>query len=128
MPQDIVIKKSKISGLGVFANRNFRKGEVVLKWRMSKILTKPQADKLSKKLKNYIFRICRNKYVLQQSPERYVNHSCIANTYVRGTCDIASRNIKKGEEITSNYTPEAIHVSFKCRCGKKNCRRLIYYK
>lgn len=125
MPPDIIIKKSKISGLGVFANRNFKKGEIVLKWKMNKILNKQQVDKLSKKLKNYIFRLNKNKYILQQPPERYVNHSCQANTYAKGTCDVASKNIRKGEEITSDYTPEAIHISFKCRCGIKKCKKLI---
>ncbi len=51
--KDIIIKKSKIEGLGVFANRNFKKGETVLKWHPKK-LSKKDIKKLSKKDKNYI--------------------------------------------------------------------------
>ncbi len=38
-----------------------------------------------------------------QSPEKFVNHSCEANTQVRNHGDIAIRNINKGEGITSDY-------------------------
>ncbi len=59
-----------------------------------------------------------------QSPEKFVNHSCQANTKVKNGCDIAIKNIKKGEEITADYGKE-ISVSFICRCGHKNCRGII---
>lgn len=129
MSEDIIVKKSKISGLGVFANKNFKKGEIVLRWKNGKTFTKSQANKLSKKEKNYVLLISINKYILMQSPERYVNHSCNANTYanVKNFCDIASRNIKKGEEITSNYShiKDLMLVDFKCQCGSKDCRKII---
>ncbi len=40
--KDIVVKKSKIIGKGVFAIRDFKKGEVVLKWN-PKPITKFEA-------------------------------------------------------------------------------------
>lgn len=46
MLKDISIKKSKIHGKGVFAKRDFKKGEVVLKWHPKK-LTKKQVNELS---------------------------------------------------------------------------------
>jgi len=60
-----------------------------------------------------------------QVPEKYVNHSCNANTRVGNQCDIAIRDIKKGEEITSDYGKEGSFISFKCECGSKNCRGRI---
>ena len=36
---DVTVKKSKIHGMGVFAARNFKKGEVILKWNTSHELT-----------------------------------------------------------------------------------------
>ncbi len=59
-----------------------------------------------------------------QSPERFVNHSCDANTSVKNKCDIASRDIKKGEEITSDYSNQGVEL-FKCCCGSKNCKKII---
>jgi SET domain-containing protein len=42
-------------------------------------------------------------------------------------CDIAIRNIKKGEEITADYTKEmgTSIISFQCKCGNKRCRKVI---
>ena len=112
---DIVIKKSKISGKGVFAKRDFKKGEIILRWN-PKILTKLEADKLTTKQKHYLYQE-KNKYFLMQPPEKYVNHSCDANTVAKNKSDIATRNIRKGEEVTSSYA----NFSFECKCGSKNC-------
>lgn len=120
--KDIIVKKSKIIGKGVFANRNFSKGEVVLKWK-PKLIKKSDIKNLSKKDKTYVEKI-GNKFYLMQSPERFVNHSCEPNTNVKNSCDVAIRNIKKGEEITSNYFNKEAE-SFKCKCGSKKCKDVI---
>lgn len=60
-----------------------------------------------------------------QAPEKYVNHSCEPNTTAKGFCDVAIRNIKKGEEITGNYEETAGGASFKCSCGSTNCKKII---
>lgn len=121
--KNIVIKKSKIHKKGVFAAKNFRKGEIVLKWS-PKILEKPDVDKLDNDQKHYIWKAGKNRYFLMQSPEKFVNYACNPNTKVKNDCDIATKNIKKDEEITSNYGKGNL-VSFKCKCGNKNCRGLI---
>ena len=113
---DIVVKKSKINGKGVFVKRDFKKGEIILRWN-PKILNKLKAGKLTTKQKHYLYQE-KNKYLLMQSPEKYVNHSCDANTMVKNKYDIAIRNIKKGEEITSSYAK----INFKCKCGSKKCQ------
>jgi len=42
MSKDVLVKRSKIEGKGVFAKRNFKKGEVVIKWNTDTILTKEE--------------------------------------------------------------------------------------
>ncbi len=113
---NIIIKKSKISGKGVFVKRDFKKGEIVLKWNPKK-LTKEEVGKLNIKQKHYLYQE-KNKYFLMQPPEKYVNHSCDANTVAKNKSDIAIRNIKKGEEVTSSYAK----LSFECKCGNRNCK------
>lgn len=121
---DVIVKKSKIHGKGVFASRNFKKGEVVLKWDISHRLTKEEVDKLPENEKRYI--ICMDgRYILMQPPARYINHSCDANTYADNFCDIAKRDIKKDEEITGDYSDDISKQSFECKCGCKNCCRII---
>lgn len=123
MAKDIVVKKSEINKKGVFAARDFKKGEVVLKWN-PKILEKSETEKIKENQKHYLYKVGKNKYYLMQPPEKFVNHSCEANTQVKNSCDVAVRNIKKGEEITSDYGKGG-SVSFECKCGGKNCRGMI---
>jgi len=123
--KDIIIKKSKIHGKGVFANRDFKKGEVVIDYSTcSEKLTEKQVKKLSENQKRYVSFI-NGKYVLFKSPANYVNHSCDANTKTSKKGDVALRNIKKGEEITGDYSNENILVKIKCKCGSKNCKGII---
>lgn len=122
--KDIIVRKSKIHGKGVFANRNFLKGEVVIKYNLKK-LTKEEFDNLLKEEKHFISKE-GNDYFLFLPPERYVNHSCDANTNSINNCDIAIKDIKKGEEITGDYSKENIpNLSMKCNCGSKNCKGII---
>jgi len=124
MDRDIIVKKSKITGQGIFAERNFKKGEVVLKWN-PKPLKKSDIKNLSKKERTYVA-IIDKKYYLMQPPERFVNHSCESNTKPKDNCDVAIRDIKKGEEITSDYGDMEGLEGFRCRCGSKSCKGIIH--
>lgn len=123
MNQVTVVRKSKISGKGVFALQDFKKGEVILKWN-PKPLKKSEIKLLSPREKTYIVHLVK-KYFLMQSPERYVNHSCEANTTVKNDSDVAVRDIKKDEEITSDYIKTKGGSSFECKCGSRKCRKII---
>jgi len=100
--KNIVIGKGKLEEKGVYANRAFRKGEIVIQYRL-KPLTEMQYKKLSKSEKMFTH-VHRNQIYLYSEPERYVNHSANPNTYqdLDKKQDIALRNVKKGEEITTD--------------------------
>ena len=49
---DVIIKKSKIEGKGVFAARDFKKGEIVVKWDISHQLSPEEAKNFLKQRKN----------------------------------------------------------------------------
>ncbi len=122
---DIIIKKSKLNKKGIFAARNFKKGDVIIIWKSKKILSKKELGQLPKSELHYISNYKPNEFLLQQAPERYVNHSCNPNTKVRNNSDIAINDIKKGEEITSDYSVANIQQHFVCKCGSKNCKGFI---
>ncbi len=121
----VITKKSKINKTGVFATKNFKKGEIVLKWDPKKILTKEEVATLPRSEKHYVSNYKSDEYVLQNTPERYVNHSCNPNTEVIDNCDVAIRDIQKGEEITSDYSKDNDVIHFKCNCGSNNCKKSI---
>jgi hypothetical protein len=123
MAKDILVRKSSISGKGVFANRDFCAREIVLVWN-PKPIKKVDIQNLNKESAHFIEKIGKRFYVMQP-PEKYVNHSCDPNTRADGRSDVALRNIKKGEEITSDYSGSGI-ISFQCHYGSKKCKKIIH--
>lgn len=100
----VEVKKSMIGqfedGLGVFALKDFQKGEMVIKYAL-RILTEERYEKLPSEEKDFVH---ERKGVLYYylDPERHVNRSKNPNIhpdFERGG-DIALRNIKKGEELS----------------------------
>lgn len=127
--KDVVVKKSKIQGKGVFANKNFHQGEVILEIDDSHVVK--EESKLTKYQKEFVADYLPDKIVLMQSPERYINHSCEPNVYVKTINGIrqvlAMRKIKKGEEILFDYEINADYGgAFTCHCGSKNCRGVYH--
>ncbi|MBF0547673.1 MAG: SET domain-containing protein [Candidatus Riflebacteria bacterium] len=118
----IAVKASGIDKNGVFAARPIKRGEVVIKW-CPKTLKDSEIAKVPASEKHYV---CRSgkKHFLMQPPERFVNHSCEPNTRVENCCDVAIKDIAKGEEITSDYAGCGSE-NFKCNCGSKNCRGIV---
>ena len=122
---DVTVQKSKIQGKGVFAGKSFRKGEIVMRWDTSIVLIKCDAQKIPLKKRKYLVR-SNGMYILTQSPEKYLNHSCMPNTMEKNHCDVTLRNIRKGEELTTDYSLDAPpHIKMKCACKSSNCRRVI---
>lgn len=126
MEQQVIVKASSINGRGVFAARNFKKGEVVLHWDVSFVLAKEEVDALDHEQRKYISPY-KGKFIMQQPPACYVNHSCEPNTCVVDECkDVALRDIKQGEEITSDYTLFFLPgETMRCTCNAKTCRKLL---
>ncbi|OQA03219.1 MAG: SET domain protein [bacterium ADurb.Bin400] len=122
---DVYIGESKIHRLGVFAGRDFARGEVVLHWDTAKTISNKDFSVMTEEERQYVAFV-DNQHIVMQEPEKYVNHSCDANTASQNCCDIALRDIKEGEEITSDYSRElAPDERMDCRCGSKNCRKVV---
>ena len=123
--EKVIVKDSEIHGKGVFAARKIKKGEVVLRWDTSHEVTPEQVKGMTKNEKRYVTYM-DGKHILMQEPERYVNHSCDANTTAKNHCDIAKRDIEKDEEITADYSEECEpDLRMKCNCGSRKCRGLV---
>lgn len=107
------IRKSKINGLGLFADQHIPKGTVT--WEFDKnfdpAFNKKQINKLLEIDKDYLLKYAYfdktlNKYVLCSDNQRYINHSknkSKRNINSTITKDIAARDIKKGEELLCDY-------------------------
>lgn len=115
-------------GLGLFANRNFKKGEAVISFGNT-LVNKSEASFEAVQVtdKKYL----DTKWLV---PEAFVNHGCNPNTRLdfrssqKTSCYRAIKPIKKNEEITFNYNTtdwDSKKESFVCSCGSKDCYHVI---
>jgi hypothetical protein len=122
---NVIVKNSSINGKGVFATKNFKKGEAVLHWDTSNLISKEDFEKKSEKEKTNIF-FMNGKFGIMAKPEMYANHSCSANTTAKNFCDVAKKDINIGKEITVDYSEALPYgVILKCNCGSDNCKKII---
>jgi SET domain-containing protein len=116
----VEVRNSGSLGRGVFALREFSKGETVMKGVVDKVIDKRG---------EHTFTI-HGVHVVLEGPVCLINHCCDPNCMHvfndSGTFDFkARRDIDEGEQLThdtSAYEYEVSHFSQKCLCGSDNCR------
>ncbi len=110
-----------ISGLGLFAAENIKKGDFVIEYK-GKLISNEKANKLKTR---YLFELDENYTIDGSSRDnlaRYINHFCKPNLeadIVAGKIVFfALKNIKEGEELGFDYGEEY----FKDFISKKGCK------
>ena len=105
---NIVIGKGNLDGKGIYAGRDFKKDEIVIEYNL-KSLTEAEYSDLLEKEKMFVHTHWGVRY-LYSEPERYVAHSNNPNTKqdLKARCDIAVRDIRKGDEITTDATKDDV--------------------
>ncbi len=106
---NVIIGKGNLEGKGVYAGTGFKQGEVVIRYNL-RTLTDEEFKDLPENEKMFVH-IHKGVKQLYAEPERYVNHSPQPNTRqdLENERDIALRDIKKGEAITTNATKDDIN-------------------
>ena len=125
MVKDVIVKKSKTHGKGVFAARDFKKGEKVIVCGFDKIMSAEEAARISLKDWSYVCALDEKRYALFKSPACFVNHSCEPNVGFGKGAFKALAEIKKGAELTADYEKGMVLQQFLCKCGSKHCRHVI---
>jgi ketosteroid isomerase-like protein len=107
--KDVRMGKGKLASKGVYAARDFKKGELVVPYNL-KELTQTEFDALPHSEREFTHSFW-GKIFLFSKPERYVNHSDDPNTFpdLNRMGDYALRLIKKGEAVTINDKIELQH-------------------
>ena len=120
--------KRGLSGLGLFAGEEIKKGELIIEY-IGEILTKEEADKITSN--QYLFEVSRQKTIdgrVRWNTARYCNHACeeAANAesdIKKGRVFIkAIKDIHTGEEIVYDYGEEFVNEYIApsgCRCTAK---------
>ncbi len=118
----LTIRTSPIAGKGVFTKRQFKQGAVLFR-----IEGKHIRDN-DRRLSHRGFQQSRHTFI---EPRRYslgwyLNHSCHPTAYVNGDIVRARKPIRRGTEITADYSLFTRYPQWDmpCICGK-TCRTLI---
>lgn len=129
---NVAVRPSSIQGVGIFAARPFRAGEIILRRDESRDVTadRPLRAEFGEE-RRHCDDLAGGRVVLLGYPERHLNHSCNPNAYVRfidGTGHIcARRDIASGEEISNNYCINSSGTgTWLCNCKSARCRTLIH--
>lgn len=133
------IKGNSIAGYGIYAVRHIHEGEMLYcgEERATRIVSKQHVQKnwnAEEKIffGQYAYPLGGDVYAIwdeephQWSPQ---NHSCNANTQMRGLNMYAKRSIAPGEELTLDYAEllDREMEPFECKCGAPNCRGTITF-
>ena len=129
--KNVVVKKTPGKGKGVFALRNFAKGEIVIAIHYAKIIPEKIADEMPQRYLDHMSYTGHGMCAVMTNPGRFVNHSCDPNSYFQHVDThnenvIAIKPIKKGQEITVDYRVDSVDSwEMKCSCGAKNCSGIV---
>ncbi len=124
------IRETSLNGKGTFAKEDIKKGEMIF-IKGGHLLTKDEL--FSSSVINSYLPISDDYYLAARTKDEeeniklYINHSCNPNCGIKGEITfMAIRDIKKGEEITTDYAfIDNENYSFKCTCGSDKCRGTI---
>lgn len=125
----VYVGESRISGKGIFAARCIQKGERVFiaKGKLIRFVIRSSQDS---RIGPRRIGIGRHRWLdpFRHNPLYFINHSCDANTGIKGRVTfVAVKDIKQDEEVTFDYSIQDEDTFWKmtCRCGQKDCRGII---
>jgi SET domain-containing protein len=119
---------SRITGQGLFAAQDIKKGTRILPYIGEKIAKDESTRRLAYG-NNYIFEL-NDRYDIDgktlANTARYINHSCAPNCDIAHTTRtiwiIALRDINAGEELSYNYGYDIKnYLAHPCQCGASTC-------
>ena len=130
MNKFVEVKNSMKHEKGLFALKDFKKGEIIYILDKGKVITSEEIKNLSEIDKGHMEKIGENQYEIIEFPGYYINHSCESNAgeKIEGAhrIGVALKDIRKGDEITIDYDKiEFFEPPFKCYCGSKKCRGFV---
>jgi len=122
MMRDVIVKEAGNKGLGVFALRDFAKGEFILRRRYGKVVVNCEIERLSEEDQRHLCELDWETSAVLLPPGCYLNHACDPNAMRQGVNVFAWKDIRQGEEITIDYRLNAFDGGrYECLCGSEHC-------
>jgi len=127
----VTVRESYIHNLGLFANAAIAREETVAVLGGTTLTNREVDEKIrnGERYDGVVLDRDKNLNIAPRDwPGIYGNHSCDPNLWMKDRVTIiARRNIRPGEELTTDYAMYTISPdwSMECNCGSSLCRRLI---
>ena len=126
----VYVAKTENTGKGLFAKIDIKKNEIIFSVQGKIIKESKYHSGSYYKMGPRWLAIGKNTWIspFRSNPWWFINHSCNPNAGLRGkTTVVAMKNIKKGNEITIDYsiTEDDPSWQMKCECGHNNCRKVV---
>jgi SET domain-containing protein len=122
MIEDVAVRDAGRKGLGVFALRQFDKGEFIFRRRHGRIVANASIPSLTPEDQRHLCELDYARSAVLLAPGCYLNHSCEPNAMRSGVKVFAWRRIRAAEEITIDYRLNAFGSSrSRCLCASSSC-------
>ncbi|HEY7020248.1 MAG TPA: SET domain-containing protein-lysine N-methyltransferase [Ktedonobacterales bacterium] len=126
MQSDVLVGDAGAKGLGVFARRDFARGEFIFRRRHGRVVRNSDTPSLSEEEQRHLCELDFETSAVLLPPGCYLNHSCDPNAMRSGVNVYAWRKIRAGEEITIDYRLNAHDGErWECDCGAANCQGYV---
>ena len=131
---DLSVRPSGISTMGVFAERDFERGDAIYKLGGRRIsYLRCVAEILTRRIGiDDPLQIGRDLFIALDDFSIRFNHSCEANGGMRGESELfALLDIPRGAEITFDYSMTVAPLRYSwfwkmpCNCGAPTCRKRV---
>ncbi|HVP05464.1 MAG TPA: SET domain-containing protein-lysine N-methyltransferase, partial [Dehalococcoidia bacterium] len=114
-------------GRGVFAMRDFKRGEFIFRRRHARVVTQEELSSLSADEIMHMCELDWDRYAILLPPGCYLNHSCDPNAMRSGVKVFAWRDIRAGDEIVIDYRLNATGGErWECDCGSSSCLGYVH--
>ena len=124
---EVTVRSSEIGEPGVFTVERVRSGQVVREFKLEREITPDSPLRPDRDERPEYSPLIDGRFYLVGIPDRYFNHSCDPNVYLRFGANridvVARRTIAAGAELTLDYlinNPGG--NSWRCHCGAARCR------
>ena len=122
MITDVEVRDAGAKGKGVFALRDFRKGEFIFRRRNRPAIRSADIPALSADDQMHLTELGWDSYAVVLPPGAYLNHACDPSAMRSGVKVFAWTDIAAGEEITIDYRLNAFDgTGWACLCGTPSC-------
>ncbi|MDQ6659460.1 MAG: SET domain-containing protein-lysine N-methyltransferase [Chloroflexota bacterium] len=126
MITDVIVNDAGNKGKGVFALRDFAKGDFIFRRRHGRVIANRDIPLLSEEEQRHLCELDWEISAILLAPGCYLNHSCDPNAMRKGVNVYAWKDIQQGEEITIDYRLNAFtDEGWNCSCGSANCHGYV---